>query len=373
MDRLHEATRSRVDAAPADAEALQDQRPARHDRQAQGRRQGGRAEARRRTRGDGVLPTEADKVADRDPPARPAGRVAALRRVGRRGGHAPGRAARPPARSSSTATTCAASPRSSTTARPASGPTAWPSGRCLRTSSRRSARRWPPSRPSRTATSARPTRTGPTRIFTMVHARSEGGLRGDHRGDRRARPGIDRARPPGGALLDLRVQEDPSRSTSRRSTASGRTSRWPGPHCRVGALAYGAQRRALRARAAGARRRASNSPVRAMRAIGRDPLFIARAEGPHVWDADGNRYVDFLATWGPAILGHADPEVIVRRSRRAAAAAPPTARPTEREIVFAEAVLEAFPSVEQLRMTSLRQRGRDRARCAWPAPRPAAR
>ena len=48
-----------------------------------------------------------------------------------------------------------------------------------------------------------------------------------------------------------------------------------------------------------------NSPVRAMRAIGRDPLFIARAEGPHVWDADGARYVDFLSSWGPAILGHA--------------------------------------------------------------------
>ena len=54
-----------------------------------------------------------------------------------------------------------------------------------------------------------------------------------------------------------------------------------------------------------------NSPVRAMRAIGRDPIFIARAEGPHVWDVDGNRYVDFLSTWGPAILGHT-PRAVVR-------------------------------------------------------------
>ncbi|HEX2504366.1 MAG TPA: glutamate-1-semialdehyde 2,1-aminomutase [Miltoncostaeaceae bacterium] len=94
-----------------------------------------------------------------------------------------------------------------------------------------------------------------------------------------------------------------------------------------------------------------NSPVRAMRAIGRDPLFIARAEGPHVWDADGARYVDFLSSWGPAILGHAPPPVV-----RALADALPLGTsygaPTEREVRFAEAVIDAFPSVERLRMTS---------------------
>ena len=64
-----------------------------------------------------------------------------------------------------------------------------------------------------------------------------------------------------------------------------------------------------------------NSPVRAMRAIGRDPVFIARARGPHVWDADGNRYIDFLSTWGPAILGHTA-EAVVAAVERALAGDP---------------------------------------------------
>ncbi len=94
-----------------------------------------------------------------------------------------------------------------------------------------------------------------------------------------------------------------------------------------------------------------NSPVRAMRSIGRDPIFVARAAGPHVWDVDGNRYVNFLSTWGPAILGHTPPAVV-----RAVEAALPLGTsygaPTEREVVFAEVVCDAVPSVEQLRMTS---------------------
>jgi glutamate-1-semialdehyde 2,1-aminomutase len=94
-----------------------------------------------------------------------------------------------------------------------------------------------------------------------------------------------------------------------------------------------------------------NSPVRAMRSIGRDPLFIDRADGPHVWDADGNRYVDYLATWGPAILGHAHPGVLADL-RDALPRGTSYGAPTEREIVFAEVVAGAFPSIEQLRMTS---------------------
>jgi glutamate-1-semialdehyde 2,1-aminomutase len=94
-----------------------------------------------------------------------------------------------------------------------------------------------------------------------------------------------------------------------------------------------------------------NSPVRAMRAIGRDPLFVARAEGAHVWDADGNRYVDFLASWGPAILGHAPPAAL-RALSDALPLGTSYGAPTEREVRFAEAVIEAFPSVERLRMTS---------------------
>jgi glutamate-1-semialdehyde 2,1-aminomutase len=88
-----------------------------------------------------------------------------------------------------------------------------------------------------------------------------------------------------------------------------------------------------------------------MRAIGRDPVFIARAEGPYVWDADGARYVDFLSTWGPAILGHAPPAVLAALAE-ALPLGTSYGAPTEREVRFAEAVIDAFPSVERLRMTS---------------------
>jgi glutamate-1-semialdehyde 2,1-aminomutase len=94
-----------------------------------------------------------------------------------------------------------------------------------------------------------------------------------------------------------------------------------------------------------------NSPVRAMRAIGRDPIFIERAEGACVWDVDGARYVDFLSTWGPAILGHAPPAVLSALSD-ALPLGTSYGAPTEREVRFAEAVIDAFPSVERLRMTS---------------------
>jgi glutamate-1-semialdehyde 2,1-aminomutase len=94
-----------------------------------------------------------------------------------------------------------------------------------------------------------------------------------------------------------------------------------------------------------------NSPVRAMRSIGRDPIFIASASGAHLTDVDGNDYVDYLGTWGPAILGHSHPAVIEAVS---AALADGTSfgAPTEREVRFAQAVCAAVPSIEQLRMTS---------------------
>ncbi len=94
-----------------------------------------------------------------------------------------------------------------------------------------------------------------------------------------------------------------------------------------------------------------NSPVRAMRSIGRDPIFIDRAEGCHVWDVEGNRYVDYLATWGPAILGHAHLGVL-EEIRQALPRGTSYGAPTEREVVFAETVAQAFPSIEKLRMTS---------------------
>lgn len=94
-----------------------------------------------------------------------------------------------------------------------------------------------------------------------------------------------------------------------------------------------------------------NSPVRAMRGIGRDPLFIDRAEGVHVWDADGNRYIDYLASWGPAITGHTDP-MVISDIRDALPRGTSYGAPTEREVLFAETVVDAFPSIERLRMTS---------------------
>ncbi len=94
-----------------------------------------------------------------------------------------------------------------------------------------------------------------------------------------------------------------------------------------------------------------NSPVRAMRQIGRDPVFVARGEGAELVDVDGNRYVDWVMSWGPLIAGHAHPEVV---SAVAAAVAAGTSfgAPTEAEVELAEEVVERVPSAEMVRMTS---------------------
>jgi glutamate-1-semialdehyde 2,1-aminomutase len=94
-----------------------------------------------------------------------------------------------------------------------------------------------------------------------------------------------------------------------------------------------------------------NSPVRAMRAIGRDPLFISHAKGGEIFDVDGNRYVDWVCSWGPLIHGHAHPEV-VRAVQRAAEAGTSFGAPTAAEVELAEEVTRRVPSVEMLRMTS---------------------
>lgn len=94
-----------------------------------------------------------------------------------------------------------------------------------------------------------------------------------------------------------------------------------------------------------------NSPVRAMRQIGRDPIFIAGAEGAWLTDADGNRYVDYVCSWGPMILGHADADVLAAIDA-ATRAGTSYGAPTAAEIELAEQVAERFPSVEMLRMTS---------------------
>ncbi len=94
-----------------------------------------------------------------------------------------------------------------------------------------------------------------------------------------------------------------------------------------------------------------NSPVRAMRAIGRDPLFMERAEGAEIVDVDGNRYVDYVCSWGPLIHGHAHP-AIVAAVTAAALRGTTFGAPTAAEVTLAEAVRARVPGVEMLRMTS---------------------
>ena len=94
-----------------------------------------------------------------------------------------------------------------------------------------------------------------------------------------------------------------------------------------------------------------NSPVRAMRAIGRTPIFVARGEGAELYDVDGNRYVDWVCSWGPLILGHAHPDV-VSAVTAAARAGTSFGAPTPGEVELAGEVVARMSSVEMLRMTS---------------------
>jgi glutamate-1-semialdehyde 2,1-aminomutase len=94
-----------------------------------------------------------------------------------------------------------------------------------------------------------------------------------------------------------------------------------------------------------------NSPVRAMRSIGRDPIFIASGAGARLIDVDGNEYVDWVSSWGPLILGHAHPAVI-DAIEEAAALGTTFGAPTAGEVELAAEVVERMPSVEMLRMTS---------------------
>ncbi|WP_295551935.1 glutamate-1-semialdehyde 2,1-aminomutase [uncultured Pseudacidovorax sp.] len=94
-----------------------------------------------------------------------------------------------------------------------------------------------------------------------------------------------------------------------------------------------------------------NSPVRAFRAVGGTPRFIARAQGPYMWDAAGQRYIDYIGSWGPMILGHGHPAV-VEAVQRAVAEGFSFGAPTEREIELAEAILALMPSMEMVRLVS---------------------
>ncbi len=94
-----------------------------------------------------------------------------------------------------------------------------------------------------------------------------------------------------------------------------------------------------------------NSPVRAMRSIGRDPIFIASGQGATITDVDGNEYIDWVCSWGPLILGHAHPEVVAAVNE-AAAGGTSFGAPTAGEVRLAEEVSGRIPSVEMMRMTS---------------------
>ncbi|MDO8418959.1 MAG: glutamate-1-semialdehyde 2,1-aminomutase [Rubrivivax sp.] len=94
-----------------------------------------------------------------------------------------------------------------------------------------------------------------------------------------------------------------------------------------------------------------NSPVRAFRAVGGTPRFISRARGPYIWDAEGRRYIDYIGSWGPMILGHGHPAVL-DAVQKAAADGFSFGAPTEREIELAEAIIGLVPSVEQVRLVS---------------------
>ena len=94
-----------------------------------------------------------------------------------------------------------------------------------------------------------------------------------------------------------------------------------------------------------------SSPVRAFRAVGGTPRFIARAQGAYMWDAEGQQLIDYIGSWGPMILGHGHPEVL-EAVQKAAVDGFSFGAPTEREVELAEAILSHVPSAEQVRLVS---------------------
>src|SRR5574342_698149 len=94
-----------------------------------------------------------------------------------------------------------------------------------------------------------------------------------------------------------------------------------------------------------------NSPVRAFRAVGGDPFFVANASGSRITSVDGNSYIDYVGSWGPMILGHAHPRVVAALKKRAPQGTSFGA-PTVLEVELAQRVKKAFPSIELVRMVS---------------------
>lgn len=94
-----------------------------------------------------------------------------------------------------------------------------------------------------------------------------------------------------------------------------------------------------------------NSPVRAFRNVGGEPFFVQRAKGSHLWDVDGREYIDYVGTWGPAILGHA-PEVVIEAVKEAAGAGLSFGIPNPFEVEIAQLICSWVPSVEKVRMVN---------------------
>ena len=94
-----------------------------------------------------------------------------------------------------------------------------------------------------------------------------------------------------------------------------------------------------------------NSPVRAYRSVGGNPPFIARGEGSHIFDVDGNEYIDYVGSWGPLLLGHRHPD-IVAALQGALAIGTSFGAPTEQEVELAEAIRDAVPSIEMVRLVN---------------------
>lgn len=94
-----------------------------------------------------------------------------------------------------------------------------------------------------------------------------------------------------------------------------------------------------------------NSPVRAFKAVGGNPLFIAKAKGSKIYDVDGNEYIDYVLSWGPMILGHSHPEV-VKALKKAIERGTSYGAPTPLEIELAQLIKKAYPSIEKVRMVN---------------------
>ncbi|HUQ42698.1 MAG TPA: aminotransferase class III-fold pyridoxal phosphate-dependent enzyme, partial [Candidatus Limnocylindrales bacterium] len=94
-----------------------------------------------------------------------------------------------------------------------------------------------------------------------------------------------------------------------------------------------------------------NSPVRACRSVGVDPVFVAQGDGAYITDVDGNKYIDLIGSWGPLILGHSHQEILDAIAE-AMSYGTTFGAPTELEVKFAEAIREAYPSMEMVRAVS---------------------